>query len=126
MDVQPIRTKRNYQSALRRVEALLDAAPGSQEEDELDVMATLISAYEDEHYPIAAPDPVAAILFRMEQLGLNRTDLEPYIGGSGRVSEVLSGKRSLSLGMIRKLHSGLRIPLENLVSDTRNKSIGSE
>jgi len=120
MDVQPIRTKRNYQSALRRVEALLDAAPGSQEEDELDVIATLISAYEDEHYPIATPDPVAAILFRMEQLGLNRTDLEPYIGGSGRVSEVLSGKRSLSLGMIRKLHSGLRIPLENLLSDPKN------
>lgn len=120
MNIQPIRTRRNYQAALRRVELLLDAAPGSPEEDELDVLATLISAYEDKHFPIAAPDPVAAILFRMEQLGLGRNDLEPYIGSSGRVSEVLSGKRGLSLAMIRKLHAGLRIPLENLVSDTNS------
>ncbi len=119
MNIQPIKTRQNYRTALRRVEALLDAAPGSPEADELDVLATLISAYEDEHFPIEAPDPVAAILFRMEQLGLSRADLEPYIGGTGRVSEVLSGKRGLSLAMIRKLHTGLRIPLENLVADTK-------
>jgi len=119
MNIQPIKTRQNYRTVLRRVEALLDAAPGSPEADELDVLATLISAYEDEHFPIEAPDPVAAILFRMEQLGLSRADLEPYIGGTGRVSEVLSGKRGLSLAMIRKLHTGLRIPLENLVADTK-------
>lgn len=119
MNIQPIKTRQNYRTALRRVEALLDAAPGSPEADELDVLATLISAYEDEHFPIEAPDPVAAILFRMEQLGLSRADLEPYIGGTGRVSEVLSGKRGLSLAMIRKLHTGLRIPLENLVAGTK-------
>jgi HTH-type transcriptional regulator/antitoxin HigA len=116
MDIRPIKTKRDYRAALKRIEALVAAPSGSPEEDELDVLATLISAYEDRHFPINAPDPVAAILFRMEQLGLNRTDLEPYIGGSGRVSEVLSGHRGLSLAMIRKLHAGLRIPLENLVS----------
>ena len=119
MDIQPIRTRQNYRAALQRIEALLDAAPGSPEADELDILATLISVYEDEHFPIVAPDPVAAILFRMEQLGLNRADLAPYIGGTGRVSEVLAGKRGLSLAMIRKLHAGLRIPLENLVADTK-------
>ena len=123
MNIEPIRTKRNYRDALRRIESLLDAAPGSPEADALDVMATLISAYEDQHFPIAAPDPVAAILFRMEQLGLNRADLEPYLGSSGRVSEILSGKRGLSLAMIRKLHNGLRIPLENLVSDSMTSGI---
>jgi len=123
MNIEPIRTKRNYRDALRRIESLLDAAPGSPEADALDIMATLISAYEDQHFPIAAPDPVAAILFRMEQLGLNRADLEPYLGSSGRVSEILSGKRGLSLAMIRKLHNGLRIPLENLVSDSMTSGI---
>jgi HTH-type transcriptional regulator/antitoxin HigA len=119
MNIKPIKTRRDYNQALRRVEALWDAASGTAAADELDILATLISAYEDKHFPISSPNPVAAILFRLEQLELTRQDLETYIGSSGRVSEVLSGKRSLSLAMIRKLHAGLRIPLENLVAADR-------
>ncbi len=115
MNIQPIKSRQDYANALKRIQRLMDAKPGSRQEDELDVLATLISAYEDKHFPVTVPDPVEAILFRMEQQGLTRSDLEPFIGTSGRVSEVLSRKRGLSLSMIRKLHAGLRIPLENLV-----------
>jgi len=115
MEIQPIKTEQDYDNALECVETLMSAEPGSPEMDELDILATLINAYEENHFPIDAPDPIEAILFRMDQLGLSRTDLEPYIGGSGRVSEVLSRKRGLSLNMIRSLHTELRIPLENLI-----------
>ena len=115
MEIQPIKTEQDYDNALERVETLMSAEPGSPEMDELDILATLINAYEENHFPIDVPDPIEAILFRMDQLGLSRTDLEPYIGGSGRVSEVLSRKRGLSLNMIRGLHTELRIPLENLI-----------
>ena len=93
----------------------MSAKPGTDEGDELDVLATLVDAYEAEHFPIDSPDPVEAIRFRMEQLGLERKDLEPFIGSRARVSEVLNRRRGLSLKMIRALHEELDIPLEALI-----------
>ena len=93
----------------------MDAEPGTTEGDELDVLVTLVEAYEDRHFPIADPDPVAAIEFRMEQMGLSRKDLEPVLGSRGRVSEVLNGRRALSIQMIRRLNRELGIPLESLI-----------
>ena len=113
--IKPIRTKADYERALKDVEALIDARPGTPEGDELDVLATLVDAYEAEHYPIEAPDPIALIEFAMEQRGADRTDLEPMIGSRGRVSEVLSRKRRLSLGMIRKLKDKWQLPADVLV-----------
>jgi HTH-type transcriptional regulator/antitoxin HigA len=117
MDIRPIKTKRDYEKALRRVEALMSAKPGTDEGDELDIVATLVDVYERKHFPVHAADPVEAILFRMEQQGLERKDLEAFIGSRHRVSEVLNRKRTLSLDMIRKLHGGLGIPLEVLVGE---------
>ena len=115
MDIHPIKTIDDYRAALSRIEALMDATPGTKAGDELDILATLVEAYERKHFPIDAPDPVAAILFRMEQLGLDRKALEPFLGGRSRVSEVLNRKRTLSMNQIRKLHDGLDIPYENLI-----------
>lgn len=115
MNIRPIRTRQDYQRTLDRVAALMDAEAGTPKGDELDVLATLVEAYEDRHFPIGPVEPLAAILFRMEQQGLTRKDLEPYLGSRHRVSEILSGRRQLSLAMIRRLHVGLQIPLENLV-----------
>jgi len=117
MQIRPIRTDADHAAALLRIDQLMDAEPGTPEADELDVLATLVEAYEDRHFPIADPDPLAAIQFRMEQLGLTRKDLEPLLGSRGRVSEVLNGRRALSLQMIRRLHRELGIPLESLVRD---------
>jgi HTH-type transcriptional regulator/antitoxin HigA len=97
------------------VSLLMDAEPGTEEGDELDVLATLVEAYERVNFPIEFPDPVEAILFRMEQMGIDRKALEPFLGGRNRVSEVLNRKRNLSMSQVRKLHDGLSIPLENLV-----------
>lgn len=116
MKIKPIRTEQDYKLAVARIESLISATPGTPEEDELDVLATLVNAYEEKAFPVDLPDPVEAIIFRMEQLGLERKDLEPYIGQKGRVSEVLNYKRSLSIEMIRSLHKGLDIPLEALVA----------
>jgi HTH-type transcriptional regulator/antitoxin HigA len=96
---------------------LMDAESGSDDGDELDVLATLVDVYEEKHFPMSAADPVAAILFRMEQQGLERKDLEAFIGSRHRVSEILNRKRSLSLDMIRRLHAGLGIPLAVLVGE---------
>ena len=115
MEIRPIRNEQDYEAALARIDELMDARAGTPEGDELDVLATLVEAYEARQIPIEAPDPVAAIVFRMEQQGLTRRDLEPYIGHSGRVAEVLNRKRRLSLTMIRRLHEGLDIPLESLI-----------
>lgn len=115
MKIHPIRTEADHAAALRRIDSLMDAAPGTPEADELDILATLVEAYEDRHFPIDDPDPLAAIQFRMDQLGLSRKDLEPLLGSRGRVSEILNGRRSLSLEMIRRLHRELDIPLESLV-----------
>ncbi len=98
-----------------RIDVLMDAEPGTEEGDELDVLATLVEAYERNNFPIESPDPVAAILFRMEQMGIDRKALEPFLGGRSRVSEVLNRKRNLSMSQVRKLHNGLNIPLENLI-----------
>src|SRR3989442_10615986 len=118
--VRPIRTKADYEAALAEVERLWGAKGGTPEGDRLDVLATLIDAYETEHYPMDPPDPVEAIKFRMEQQGLTRKDLEPLIGTRTRVSEVLNRKRSLSIGMIRRLHQALGISAEVLIRPSRD------
>lgn len=115
MTIAPIKSKRDYERTLRRVDELMDAKPGTKAGDELDVLTTLVEAYEAKHYAICPPDPVEAIKFRMDQLGMTRKDLEVVLGGRGRVSEILTKKRSLSLEMIRRLHRKLRIPLESLI-----------
>ncbi len=115
MNIKPIRTKADYRAALKTVEGLMRARAGTPEGDVLDVLTTLIEAYEREHFPMSLPDAVEAIKFRMEQQGLTAKDLEPLIGRSNRVYEVLNRKRGLTLGMIRKLHEGLNIPAESLL-----------
>ncbi|MGB2590237.1 MAG: transcriptional regulator [Candidatus Acidiferrum sp.] len=119
MEIKPIRSERDYERALRRVEALWGAAAGSTEDDELGVLATLIEAYEREHFPIDLPDPIEAIKFRLEQQGADTSDLVGVIGGRTRVYEVLSGKRALSLNMIRNLHGKLGIPADVLIQSRR-------
>ena len=116
MDVKPIKTSRDYQRALKEIDQLMDALPNTPQGDRLDVLATLVAAWEERHYPIDAPDAVAAIQFAMEQRGLTRRDLELYIGSRARVAEVLNRKRSLTLPMIRRLHNGLGIPADALIS----------
>ncbi len=115
MDIRPIKTEADYERTLARIQVLMDAERDSDAGDELDVLTTLVDAYEAQHFPIEPADPVEAILFRMEQQGLSRQDLEPYLGSRQRVSEVLNRRRVLSLEMIRRLHEGLGIPLENLI-----------
>lgn len=115
MTIRPIRNVHDHESALKRIRALMLAKPGTDEGDELDVLATLVDAFEKAHFPIEAADPVEAIRFRMEQMDMNRKDLEPYIGSRARVSEVLNRRRGLSLKMIRTLHRELEIPLEALI-----------
>ncbi len=115
MTIVPIKTKRDYERTLHRIERLMDAKPGTKAGDELDVLTTLVESYEAKHYPLCPPDPIEAIKFRMDQLGMTRRDLEALLGGRGRVSEILAKKRSLSLEMIRRLHGRLHIPLESLI-----------
>jgi HTH-type transcriptional regulator/antitoxin HigA len=120
-ELKPIRAKTDYVNALAEVERLWGAKSGTPEGDRLDVLATLIDAYETEHYPMDPPDPIEAIKFRMEQQGLTRKDLEPLIGTRTRVAEVLNRKRNLSIGMIRRLHDRLGIPAEILIRASRKK-----
>jgi HTH-type transcriptional regulator / antitoxin HigA len=120
-DVKPIRTKRDYEAALAEVAHLWGAKLGTPQGDRLDVLATLIDAYEAEHFPMDPPDPIEAIKFRMEQQGLTRKDLEPLIGTRTRVAEVLNHKRNLSIGMIRRLHKSLGIPAEVLIRAARRR-----
>lgn len=122
MDIKLIKTEADYDMALSRIDVLMDAKFGSPEGDELDVLVTLVEKYEAQHYPIDAPNPIEAIRFRMDQYDLKDKDLIPYIGQSGRVSEILSFKRKLTLTMIRKLHSGLQIPTESLIQDYELKN----
>ena len=119
MDIRPIRTEEDYKAALREVSAYFDnePIPGTPDGDRFEILLTLVEVYEAKHYPIELPDPIEAIKFRMDQQGLTPRDLEPFIGSSGRVSEVLNRKRKLSLAMIRRLHDGLRIPYESLLAD---------
>jgi HTH-type transcriptional regulator/antitoxin HigA len=118
-ELKPIRTKADYKRALAEVGRLWGAKSGTPEGDHLDILATLIDAYENEHYPMDPPDPVEAIKFRMEQQGLTRKDLEPLIGTRTRVAEILNRKRSLSVGMIRRLHDRLGISAEVLIRPSR-------
>ena len=117
--MKPIKTKADHKRALADVERLWGARSGTPEGDRLDVLATLIDAYENEHFPMDPPDPIEAIKFRMEQQGLSRRDLEPIIGTRTRVAEVLNRKRSLSIGMIRRLHDRLGISAEVLIRPSR-------
>ncbi len=119
MNIRPIRNKRDLKKSLARIDVIIDSEPGTSEYDELDVLSTLVEAYEDKHYPIDPPDPVEAIKFRMEQKGLKQVDLAPLMGGANRVSEVLTRKRGLSLKMIRNLNMKLGIPLESLLFPVR-------
>ncbi len=115
MEIKPIKTDADYKASLKEIEILMMAEPDSPEGEKLDVLATLIEAYEGKHYPLDLPDPVEAIKFEMERKGLSVKDLEPMIGKSNRVYEILNYKRSLTLKMIRKLHEGLGIPAESLI-----------
>jgi len=115
MNLKPIRNKKDLGEALARIDELIDAKPGAREYDELEILSTLVEAYEGKHCPIPPPDPVEAIKFRMDQLGLRQADIAKYLGGKNRASEVLSRKRPLSLRMIRNLHINLRIPSDSLL-----------
>ena len=117
MDIKPIRTEADYEEMLAKIETLFEAEPGTPEGDKLEVLVTLVEAYEEKHYKIPPPDPIDAIEYHMERLGLSRRDLEPYIGNRARVSEILNRKRPLSLRMIRKLEAGLNIPASILIQD---------
>lgn len=122
MDIRPIRTEADYRTALGEVERLWEAAPGTPDGDRVEVLATLIEAYEAEHHPIPVPDPIAAILFMMDQKGLTRRDLEPAIGSRSRVSEILNRKRPLTLPMVRALSTLLHIPTDVLVQPYETRS----
>jgi HTH-type transcriptional regulator/antitoxin HigA len=120
--VRPIRTKRDYEAALKEVERLWGAKAGTSEGDRLDVLATLVDACEAEQYPMDPPDPVEAIKFRMEQQGLTRRDLEEIIGTRTRIAEVLNRKRGLSIAMIRRLHERLGISADVLIRPSRKSA----
>lgn len=117
MNISPIRTDQDHALALARIGELFDAEMGTPEGDELDVLATLVEAYEERHYPIEPPTPVEAIRFRMEQMGMEDADLTNIVGRRGRVSEIMNGKRRLTLPMIRALNKRLKIPAESLISE---------
>ena len=119
MNIRPIKTDADHDEALAEVRRLWNAPPGSPDADKLEVLAMLLHHYERERHPIAMPDPIEAIKFRMEQQGLSRKDLLPILGTSGRISEVLGRRRALTLSMIRKLHAAFDIPLESLVQPSR-------
>lgn len=117
MDIKPIRTEANYKAALKEIAALMESDPelGTPDGDRLDVLVTLVQAFEARHYAIDLPDPIEAIKFRMEQQNLKPKDLEPMIGRSNRVYEILNRKRPLTMSMVRKLHTGLGISAECLI-----------
>lgn len=117
MNIKPIKTQKDHTAALQRIEKLMMAKAGTPAGDELDILVTLVEAYEVKHYPISAPDPIAAIQHRMEALGMERKDLEPILGSRSRVSEILNRKRKLSIDMIRNLHDKMGIPASALIQD---------
>ena len=119
MEIKPIKNERDYHKALKEIDSLMDSARlNTTEGDRLDVLVTLVEAWEKRHWPNDLPNPVEAILFAMEQRGLSRRDLEPFIGSRARVAEVLNHKRPLTLPMIRRLHNGLGIPAEVLIGES--------
>jgi HTH-type transcriptional regulator/antitoxin HigA len=115
MEIKPIKTDKDYNQALERLETIFDSKKGSTEGDELEVLGILVDQYENEHFPIGLPDPIEAIKFRMEQMGYNQTDLANIVGLKSRASEILNKKRKLSLEMIRQLHERLNIPTDVLI-----------
>ena len=115
MEIKPIKNEADYQAVLEEIERLFDAAPDTPEGDMLEVLTTLVEAYEEKHYSIPLPDPIEAILYHIESRGLSRRDLEPFIGSRARVSEMLNRKRPLTMEMIRNLHRRLAIPAEVLI-----------
>lgn len=115
MDIKPIKTEADYEATLAEIETLMDAQSDTPEGDRLDILTTLVEAWEAKHHMIEEPDPIEAIIHRMEALGLERKDLEPMIGTRARVSEVLARKRPLTISMIRKLNKEIRIPAEVLI-----------
>ncbi len=117
MEIRVIKTEEDYNKALDRLNEIFDASVNSPEGDEAELLAILIEKYEEEHYPIEAPDPIEAIRFRMEQMNMTKKELAEVIGYKSRVSEILSRKRKLSLNMIRKLHKKLRIPYDSLITE---------
>jgi HTH-type transcriptional regulator/antitoxin HigA len=117
MEIKPIRSEADYKNALERLELIFDAKRGTKDGDELEILAILIDNFESENFPIEMPDPIAAIRFRMEQLGLKQKDLVEMIGFKSRVSEIMNKKRKLTLDMIRKLNRSLKIPTEVLIQD---------
>ena len=122
MDIAPIKTRRDYRNALKRIEGLMNAKRGSAEGDRLDVLVTLVEAWERQHYPLGFPDPIEAIKYHMDQNGLQPRDLIPFIGSRNRVHEVLNRRRSLTLNMIRRLHEGLGIPADSLIKAGRKRA----
>jgi len=122
MEPKVIKTNAEHEAALSYVETLMDAAPGSKEEAELELWSILIEKFEEEHFPIEVPDPVDAIFFRMEQLGLTRSDLSRFVRSKSKVSEILGRKRPLSLKVIRAFHTGLGIPTDVLIQPVRARS----
>ena len=118
MNIKPIKTDSDYQSSLKEIEGLMSATVNSPEGEKLDVLVTLVESYEAKNFPLDLPDPIAAIKFEMERKGLTIKDLEPMIGRSNRVYEILNGKRSLTLKMVQRLHEGLGIPAESLIKQT--------
>ena len=117
--LKPLRTEADYEAAIVEIEALWGAPAGTPRGDRLDILATLVDAYENEHYPMDPPDPIEAIVFRMEQQGLTRKDLEGILGSRTRVAEVLNRRRGLSINMIRRLHDTLGISAEVLIRPTQ-------
>jgi HTH-type transcriptional regulator / antitoxin HigA len=122
MNVAPIKTTRDYRRALKEIEGLMQARRGTPDGDRLDVLVTLVEAWEARHYPIDLPDPVAAIKYHMEQKGLAPRDLVRFIGSRSRVYEVLNGKRPLTLRMVWQLHKGLGIPAESLIKAPKRRA----
>jgi len=117
MELKPIKTEMDYRDALKRLEEIFDAKPGTSESDELEILGLMVDDYENKHYPIDAPDPIEAIKIRMEEMHLKQVDLIPEIGGKSRVSEVLSRKRRLTVEMIRKLTTRLNLSSNLLIKD---------
>ena len=122
-EIRPIRTKNDYKRALKEIEALMDADPGTPSGDRLDVLAILVEDYEEKHFPIGDPDPISAIEHRMEAFGMTGKDIDEIIGAKSRALEVLSGKRSLTINMIRLLHESLKLPAEILIKPSLRPEI---
>ena len=116
MDIRPIKTEQDYNSAIKRIEELWGSKKDTLNGDELDLLVTLVESYEMKHFPIAPPDPVDAIKFRMEQMGMTKEDMVKYLGSQSRVSEILNRKRKLTLKMVKSLYKGLKIPAEILLA----------